>query len=117
MKILLATQAAKARAAARAPLTLSIIHLKLAAERAGFANDELREFSPRPGEADLLAELEGLSFDLLGLSCYVWNITPLLSLARAVKARRPDVRIVLGGPEAGPAADEILAENPEIDFT
>jgi len=36
---------------------------------------------------------------LVGLTCYVWNIERALWLAACLKRRRPDLRIVLGGPE------------------
>ncbi|MGL5098390.1 MAG: B12-binding domain-containing radical SAM protein, partial [Planctomycetia bacterium] len=36
---------------------------------------------------------------LVGFSCYLWNIDRTLWVAERLKARRPDLRIVLGGPE------------------
>jgi radical SAM superfamily enzyme YgiQ (UPF0313 family) len=39
---------------------------------------------------------------LVGFTCYVWNIERTLWVAQEVKRRRPDVRIVLGGPEITP---------------
>src|SRR5438093_12071337 len=36
---------------------------------------------------------------LVGFTCYVWNIERTLWIAREVKRRLPEVRIVLGGPE------------------
>lgn len=53
--------------------------------------------------------------DVVGLSCYVWNIGAMLAAARSIRAARPHVRIVLGGPEVGPVADAVLARNPDID--
>jgi len=37
--------------------------------------------------------------DVLGLSCYTWNINRNLKIARMVKERYPDCLIVFGGPE------------------
>lgn len=53
--------------------------------------------------------------DLVGLSCYVWNVNTLLAAARQIKAQRPRVRIVLGGPEVGPIARSVLEGNPSVD--
>jgi radical SAM superfamily enzyme YgiQ (UPF0313 family) len=36
---------------------------------------------------------------LVGVTCYVWNIERTLWIARELKRRRPQLRIVLGGPE------------------
>jgi radical SAM superfamily enzyme YgiQ (UPF0313 family) len=53
--------------------------------------------------------------DVVGLSCYVWNITALTAVCRLVKARRPRTRIVLGGPEVGPVAASVLESNRHAD--
>lgn len=37
--------------------------------------------------------------DLVGFACYVWNGPVVLEIARLIKSMRPDVTIVLGGPE------------------
>jgi radical SAM superfamily enzyme YgiQ (UPF0313 family) len=39
---------------------------------------------------------------LVGFTCYVWNIERTLWIAQELKACRPEVRIVLGGPEITP---------------
>src|SRR5207248_2737039 len=39
---------------------------------------------------------------LVGFTCYVWNIERTLWVARELKRRRPETRVVLGGPEITP---------------
>jgi radical SAM superfamily enzyme YgiQ (UPF0313 family) len=53
--------------------------------------------------------------DVLGLSCYCWSVDTLLDLARRVRAARPGVLVVLGGPSAGPVAAELLVGHTEVD--
>ena len=55
------------------------------------------EISQRPGDVAeaILAEQPRI----VGLSVYVWNAGPALQLARILKAVRPDLCLVLGGPE------------------
>jgi len=43
--------------------------------------------------------------DVVGFSCYVWNVERSLDIARRVKAERPEVRILVGGPEVTPEND------------
>jgi hypothetical protein len=43
----------------------------------------------------VLARLEAESPNLIGLSCYIWNIEKMLSLAFACKSAHPEVAIVL----------------------
>ncbi|GAB4288187.1 MAG: hypothetical protein Kow0067_13740 [Coriobacteriia bacterium] len=53
--------------------------------------------------------------DLLGFSVVCWNARAVFEVCRIVKAARPETTIVLGGPEAGPVAEKILASHPEVD--
>jgi anaerobic magnesium-protoporphyrin IX monomethyl ester cyclase len=75
----------------------------------------LAEFKPEDGSEAIAESLLGIAPDVLGLSCYVWNITALLDAARRIKEARPGVKIVLGGPEVGPVAEEVLTKSPWID--
>ncbi|MFZ5906394.1 MAG: B12-binding domain-containing radical SAM protein [Nitrospirota bacterium] len=54
--------------------------------------------------------------DLIGFSCYCWNIGKVIDTARVIKTIYPEITIVLGGPEAGPIGEKYLRENPCIDF-
>jgi anaerobic magnesium-protoporphyrin IX monomethyl ester cyclase len=64
---------------------------------------------------DALAMLGPLDPDVVGLSCYVWNVLQMMELARRLRQARPTVKIVVGGPEVGPVAEDVLAKQPAID--
>lgn len=53
--------------------------------------------------------------DVFAICCYIWNIDMVLDLCREVKIIRPELRIVLGGPEVSFRAEEIMENNPEIE--
>lgn len=53
--------------------------------------------------------------DVLGLSCYAWDLEAQLALAERVKAARPGVRVVLGGPSATFHARALLETRPAVD--
>lgn len=53
--------------------------------------------------------------EIVGFSCYCWNIGKVLDTARILKTIRPDVTIVLGGPEVGPIARKYLDRYRFID--
>jgi radical SAM superfamily enzyme YgiQ (UPF0313 family) len=53
--------------------------------------------------------------DIVGFSCYCWNIEKVLDTARILKTIYPGIRIVLGGPEVGPIGPKYLREYPFID--
>ena len=50
-------------------------------------------------ESGLVEEILAREPWLVGFSCYLWNIDRTLWVARELKARKPELLIVLGGPE------------------
>ena len=54
-------------------------------------------------------------YDVVAFSCYIWNITPILAVAKKIKELKSDCKILLGGPEVSYEFDEIIAL-PFIDF-
>lgn len=54
-------------------------------------------------------------YDVVAFSCYIWNITQTLDAARRIKALRPEVRILLGGPEVSYEWETVIAK-PEVDY-
>lgn len=69
----------------------------------------MREYTiNRPVEesvADLLRACEGADKAIVGLGVYIWNVDQTLELVRQLKAARPDVVVVLGGPEVSHELD------------
>lgn len=56
-----------------------------------------------------------LEADVYGMSCWTANRRGVALVARLMKALRPNVPVVVGGPHATPLAAEMLAHHPEID--
>lgn len=46
--------------------------------------------------------------DLVAFSCYIWNINRVASLIPLLRQKRPQVRILLGGPEVSYRAEDAL---------
>jgi radical SAM superfamily enzyme YgiQ (UPF0313 family) len=60
--------------------------------------------------------LTALDADVFGMSCWTANRRGVALVAKAIRARRADVPIVIGGPHATPLAREMLTHHPEIDL-
>jgi radical SAM superfamily enzyme YgiQ (UPF0313 family) len=56
----------------------------------------------------------GLEPDVLAISVTCWNARNVYEVCRLVAAVRPECTIVLGGPEVGPVAEDVLARHPEV---
>jgi anaerobic magnesium-protoporphyrin IX monomethyl ester cyclase len=55
------------------------------------------------------------NYDVIAFSCYIWNITQTLEVARKIKALNPNCKILLGGPEVSYDSKQVIAR-PEIDY-
>jgi radical SAM superfamily enzyme YgiQ (UPF0313 family) len=52
--------------------------------------------------------------DVIGFSCYIWNIREILTLVRELHKIMPELPIWLGGPEVSYRAEEVLHNYPEL---
>src|SRR5438094_4188459 len=100
-------------------IPLAPLYLKaLLVERAGLSASDVNivEFPHTARASDVAARIIELTPDLVGLSCYVWNIVAFKAVAPLVRAALPRVTIVMGGPEVGPLAVATLEANPTVDI-
>ena len=77
---------------------------------------ELREFNINQNLDYIFAEIYKSEADLVGFSCYIWNLDPTLQLCSNLKKVREDMDIVLGGPEVSFDSTTLLKEHPYIDY-
>lgn len=54
--------------------------------------------------------------DVVGFSCYIWNIEMVYELTALVKEKFPSCKIVLGGLEVSYNPAEVMSAHPEVDF-
>jgi anaerobic magnesium-protoporphyrin IX monomethyl ester cyclase len=74
---------------------------------------EWKEFTIKEPKDDVAKECA--NFDVVAFSCYIWNITQTLAVAKKIKAYNPAVKILLGGPEVSYEYDNIIALD-EVDY-
>lgn len=54
--------------------------------------------------------------EIIGFSCYIWNIETTLKLCSIIKEVKPEIQIVLGGPEVSFDAGIVLQNHKYIDY-
>ena len=75
---------------------------------------ELAEYTINHMFSDVLGDIYKRKPDVIGFSCYIWNIETVLPLVKELKKLMPTVPIWLGGPEVSYDAPELLRKYPEI---
>ena len=95
-------------------------YLKLLARLRGLESSYDIEILParlanQLSDQGLAAEIQGREAWLVGWTCYLWNVERALDVSRLVKQARPEVRILVGGPEITADNGWVLAR-PEVDF-
>ncbi len=77
---------------------------------------ELAEYTINQHTDEIVAELYRKKADFIGFSCYIWNIEETLEIIKLLKKIKPDLKILLGGPEVSYDAVELMNKYQEIDY-
>jgi anaerobic magnesium-protoporphyrin IX monomethyl ester cyclase len=109
MKIVLATLNAK-----YIHSSLALRYLRAYARR-DFPDIELCEYTIKDVTLQVVADIYKRNPDVVGFSCYIWNIEETIPIIRTLRKIKPDVKIVLGGPEVSYDVKYWMERLPEVD--
>ncbi len=109
MKTILATLNAK-----YIHTSLSIRYLK--AYAAPEYEIELAEYTIKDPSMNIVTDLYSKNPEIIGFSCYIWNIEETIKVINMLKKINPSLIIVLGGPEVTYDTREWMERIPEVDF-
>jgi hypothetical protein len=98
---------------------LAAAYLKLHARRQGLERSYNIELLPPSlantlGDRALVEAILARRPWMVGFTCYVWNVQRTLWIARQLKLRQPELKVLLGGPEIT-ADNAWVLEDPAID--
>ncbi len=96
----------------RANIPLAAGYLKAMAAQEGLLDEvDVEILDPDAadllGDAGLIDKIANQDIDVLGITCYCWNVARSLYIAGELKKRLPRLKVVVGGPE-------ITQDNPYI---
>ena len=86
----------------------------------GYLSEELREhvdiaeYTINNSLSEIMAGIYEKKPDVIGLSCYIWNISMMLELVKELPKILPNVPIFLGGPEVTYRAKELMESYPQL---
>jgi radical SAM superfamily enzyme YgiQ (UPF0313 family) len=95
-------------------------YLKLFARRRGLlARHEIQLLPPREtnllGDEGIVQAILARRPQMVGFTCYLWNIERTLHIVEQLKQHQPDLKVVLGGPEIT-ADNRWVLSHPGVDF-
>lgn len=95
---------------------LGIYSLKAYADQKSIGCDiELGEYTINHNTDHILEDIFKRQPDLVGFSCYIWNIEPVMALVRDLPKILPHTRIWLGGPEVSYDPVKVLEQWPQVE--
>jgi len=77
---------------------------------------EIAEYTIKDPAMNIVSDLFQKRPDVLGFSCYIWNIEETVVIIKMLKKIMPGLTIVLGGPEVSYDTEEWMRRLPEVDF-
>lgn len=78
-------------------------------------NIGIKEYTINDPSINIVADLYKQHPDVIGFSCYIWNIEKTKEIANLLKKVNPEVVIVLGGPEVSYNTAQWMEQIPEVD--
>jgi len=84
-----------------------------AGEYAGYM--EIAEYTINQYARDVLSDIYEKNPDVIGFSCYIWNIRFIGELLEDIKKVLPEASVFLGGPEVSYNPGEVLEKFPTAD--
>lgn len=79
-------------------------------------NLEMAEYTIKDPAMNIVTDLHRRQPDVLGFSCYIWNIEETIQVIQMLKKINPNLIIFVGGPEVSYDVKYWLERVPEIDF-
>jgi radical SAM superfamily enzyme YgiQ (UPF0313 family) len=77
---------------------------------------EMAEYTIKDPVMNIVTDLFQRKPQVVGFSCYIWNIEETLVVVSMLKKVLPDVTVVLGGPEVSYDTLDWLKRAPDVDF-
>lgn len=79
----------------------------------GYEGLSWKEFVIKENKDDVAGQCA--KYDVVAFSCYIWNITQTLEVAKRIKDLNPSAKILLGGPEVSYEWEDVI-NLPYIDY-
>lgn len=79
-------------------------------------NIQLKEYTIKDPAMNIVSDLYQQKPNIIGFSCYIWNIEETIKVVNMLKKIDPSIQIVLGGPEVTYDTIEWMEKLSSVDF-
>ncbi|SFE43467.1 Radical SAM superfamily enzyme YgiQ, UPF0313 family [Paenibacillus catalpae] len=77
---------------------------------------EIAEYTIKDPVMNIVSDIFSRNPDVVGFSCYIWNIEETITVINMLRKIMPEIKIVLGGPEVSYDTEYWMQRIPEVDF-
>ncbi|NBD27630.1 B12-binding domain-containing radical SAM protein [Paenibacillus glycinis] len=77
---------------------------------------DIAEYTIKDPAMNIVADLFAHAPDVVGFSCYIWNIEETITVIDMLRKIKPELRIVLGGPEVSYDSAQWLERLGQVDY-
>ncbi|SFE72314.1 B12-binding domain-containing radical SAM protein [Alteribacillus iranensis] len=77
---------------------------------------EMAEYTIKDPSMNIVTDLFEKHPDVIGFSCYIWNIEETIEVVSMLKKIKPELKIVLGGPEVSYDTEYWMNRLSDVDF-
>lgn len=97
---------------------LAVYSLKEYAEKYGKNEHEIKikDYTINQYTEEIVADIYEEQADIIGFSCYIWNIQQVMEVINDLKSVCPKKDIWVGGPEVSFNAVQVLSDNVNVDY-
>ncbi|MEK3725785.1 B12-binding domain-containing radical SAM protein [Paenibacillus sp. FSL H8-0034] len=79
-------------------------------------NIDITEYTIKDPAMNIVSDLFQRQPDVIGFSCYIWNIEETITVISMLKKINPQLIIILGGPEVSYDTDYWMERLPQVDY-
>ncbi|WP_082083584.1 B12-binding domain-containing radical SAM protein [Paenibacillus beijingensis] len=77
---------------------------------------DIAEYTIKDPVMNIVSDLFSRNPDVVGFSCYIWNIEETITVVNMLRKIKPSLKIVLGGPEVSYDTEYWMERLPDVDF-
>lgn len=77
---------------------------------------DIAEYTIKDPAMNIVSDIFAREPDVVGFSCYIWNIEETITVVNMLRKIKPELKIILGGPEVSYDTEQWMERLTDVDF-